>query len=259
MGKCRVITKQEIREFKEHGSWRELVALAAEIAADAEKHAGGASMNPLMGGGTRLMLALDHRMSDDVDLFIHDAQWIGFLTPRLNEAFEDRLSGYEEDATWVKLKHQHGEIDFIVSGSLLNRKPECDPTLPFALEPVEEVIAKKLFYRGWTLTARDLFDWKTVSEHPQYRHVPDVLATVLAADRLALLATAVEKLSVLPQAATQWQAIRAADLPALPEAIMWAKAELQSLAEREAWIARERAERRIEASEDRNLGEDKGR
>ena len=53
-----MITKQEIREFKEHGSWRELVALAAEIAADAEKHAGGASMNPLMGGGTRLMLAL---------------------------------------------------------------------------------------------------------------------------------------------------------------------------------------------------------
>ncbi len=174
-------------------------------------------MNPLMGGGTRLMLALDHRMSDDVDLFIHDAQWIGFLTPRRNGAFEGRLSGYEEDATWVKLKHRHGEIDFIVSGSLLNRKPEWDPTLPFALEPVEEVIAKKLFYRGWTLTARDLFDWKTVSEHPQYRHVPDVLAT------------AVEKLSALPQAAKQWQAIRAADRPALPEAIMWARAELQSL------------------------------
>ena len=242
MGKCRVITQQEIRQFKEHGSWREFVALAAEIAADAEKHAGGASMNPLMGGGTRLMLALDHRISDDVDLFIHDAQWIGFLTPRLNEALEDRLSGYEEDATWVKLK---------VSGSLLNRKSECDPTLPFALEPVEEVIAKTLFYRGWTLTARDLFDWKTVSEHPQYRHVQDVLATVLGADRLALLSASVEKLSALPQAATQWQAIRAADLPALPEAIRWARGELQSLAER--------TERRIEAAEDRDLCEHTGR
>lgn len=158
-----MITQHELRQFTEHGWWRDLAALAAEIVAHAEIQAGGASMNPLMGGGTRLMLALHHRISDDVDLFIHDAQWICFLTPRLNGAFEDRLSGYEEDATWVKLKHQHGEIDFVVSGSLLNRKSECDPTLPFALEPVEEVIAKKLFYRGWVLTARDLFDWKTVS------------------------------------------------------------------------------------------------
>ena len=63
------------------------------MVADAERRAAGASMNPLMGGGTRLMLALDHRISDAVELFIHDAQWIGFLTPRLNEAFEDRLSG----------------------------------------------------------------------------------------------------------------------------------------------------------------------
>ena len=143
-----MITQQDIRQFKEHGSWRELVALAAEMVADAERRAGGASMNPLMGGGTRLMLALDHRISDAVELFIHDAQWIGFLTPRLNEAFEDRLSGYEEDATWVKLKHQYGEIDFLVSGSLLNRKSECDPTLPFAFEPVEEVIAKKTLLPG---------------------------------------------------------------------------------------------------------------
>ena len=55
-----------------------------------------------------------------------------------------------------------------MSGSLLNRKSECAPTLPFALEPIEEVIAKKLFYWSWALTARDLFEWKTVSEHPKY-------------------------------------------------------------------------------------------
>ena len=83
-----------------------------------------------------------------------------------------------------------------------------------------------------------------MSEHPKYRHVRDVLATVLAADRLALLFASVEKLSVLPQAATQWQAIRAVDLPALPEAILWARAELQSLAER--------ADRRMEAAEIRH-------
>ncbi len=117
-----MITQQEILQFKAHGSWRERVALAAEIAADAERHAGGASMNPLMGGGTRLMLPLD---------------------------------------------------------------------------------------------------------------------------RLALLFASVEKLSVLPQAATQWQAIRVVDPPALPEAIVWAKAELQFLAER--------VDRRMEAAEIRHL------
>ncbi len=187
-------------------------------------------MNPLIGGGTRIMLAIEHRISDDIDLFVHDAQWIGFLTPRLNDKFEDRLSGYEEDATSIKLKHPDGEIDFIVSGSLLNRRPEHDPTSLFALEPVEEVIAKKLFYRGWALTARDLFDWKAVSEHPRYRHIPDVIAPVLTADRRALLAASIEKLSLLPEASKQWKAIRAAAPIPLSDAIAWAKIEIQTMA-----------------------------
>ena len=186
-------------------------------------------MNPLLGGGTRIMLAIEHRISQDVDLFVHDAQWIGFLTPRLNDKFEDRLNGYEEDATWVKLKHQDGEIDFIVGGSLLNRESEYDQTVPFALESVEEVIAKKLFYRGWALTARDLFDWKVVSEHPRYRHIPDVIKSVLTPDRLALLATSVEKLSVLPEAKKQWDGIRAAASVSLADAIAWASAEIKSM------------------------------
>ncbi len=222
-------THQEIQDFKDHGPWRALVALAADMAADAERRAGGVHMNPLIGGGTRIMLAIEHRISDDVDLFVHDAQWIGFLTPRLNEKFDDRLSGYEEDATWIKLKHRDGEIDFIVSGSLLDRKPDCDPALPFALEPVEEVIAKKLFYRGWALTARDLFDWKAVSEHPRYRHIPDVIAAVLTADRRALLAASIEKLSLLPEATRQWEGIRAAALVPLSDALAWAQAEIQAM------------------------------
>lgn len=224
---------EEIRNFKDHGSWRALIALAAEIVADAEHRAAGVRMNPLLGGGTRIMLAIEHRISRDVDLFVHDAQWIGFLTPRLNDRFEDRLNGYEEDATWVKLKHRDGEIDFIVGGSLLNREAESDPTVPFALESVEEVIAKKLFYRGWALTARDLFDWKTVSEHPRYRHVPDVLKSVLTSDRRALLAASVEKLSLLPEAKKQWDGIRAAARVSLSDATAWARAEIESMEARE--------------------------
>lgn len=222
-------TAQEVRDFKDHGSWRTLIALAAEMVADAERRAAGVRMTPLLGGGTRIMLAIEHRISQDVGLFVHDAQWIGFLTPRLNGEFEDRLSGYEEDATWVKLKHQDGEIDFIVGGSLLNREPEFDHTVPFALESVEEVIAKKLFYWGWALTARDLFDWKVVSEHPRYRHIPDVIKSVLTPDRGALLAASIEKLSVLPEAKKQWDGIRAAASVSLADAIAWARAEIESM------------------------------
>lgn len=38
------------------------------------------------GGGTRLALLLDHRVSYDLDLFVTDAQAIGYLSPRLNDA-----------------------------------------------------------------------------------------------------------------------------------------------------------------------------
>lgn len=95
--------QEEIRHFRERGSWRTLLALAQEMTADAERHAGGVKLNAQLGGGTRLMLALNHRISNDIDLFIRDPQWIGFLTPRLNDRFERDLQGYEEDATCLKL------------------------------------------------------------------------------------------------------------------------------------------------------------
>lgn len=219
-------TIEDVLKFRENGPWRDLVALAVDMVADAERHAGDV-MAPLLGGGTRIMLAIGHRISHDVDLFIHDAQWIGYLTPRLNDKFEDQITGYEEDATWVKLKRRDGEVDFIVAGSLLNQPPEKDPALPFALESVEEVIAKKLFYRGWSLTARDLFDWKAVSEHPRYGHLRGLLAAVLPLDRRILLTSSLEKLASLPAAAAQWEAIRAPSRIPLSDAVAWAQDELR--------------------------------
>ncbi len=56
------------------------VAVQTRLVEDVSRTAGFA-LHPLLGGGTRLMLSLHHRLSDDIDLFIRDPQWIGYLTP----------------------------------------------------------------------------------------------------------------------------------------------------------------------------------
>lgn len=112
---------------------------------------------------------------------------------------------------------------------MLNREPESDPTIPFALEPVEEVIAKKLFCGGWALTARDLFDWKAVSGHPRYRQMREVAKGVLIPDRRALLAASIEKLSVLPEAKKQWEGLRATATVLLSAAVACARAGIESM------------------------------
>ncbi|CQR26456.1 hypothetical protein THICB1_10199 [Thiomonas arsenitoxydans] len=178
-------TRDDVSQFKASGPWRELARAAAEMVADAEQRA-GSKMDPKLGGGTRLMLAFEHRISDDIDLFIRDPQWIGYLTPRLNDRFESVMTGYEESATALKLRLPAGEIDFIVSMSLLGLPDEhaSDVEVPFALEPVDEVLAKKLFYRGWALTPRDLFDWRAVVAHSAAGHVAKSMQVFLPGDRL---------------------------------------------------------------------------
>lgn len=121
-------------------------------------------MRPVLGGGTRLMLALEHRMSDDIDLFIDSPQWLGYLTPRLTDVMPAQCEEYTEGAAFLKFRFPHGEIDFIVGLPLLGLPPESDPRCALPLEPAEEVLAKKLFYRGWALTPRDLLDWHAVGQ-----------------------------------------------------------------------------------------------
>ncbi|MGH7105156.1 MAG: nucleotidyl transferase AbiEii/AbiGii toxin family protein [Acetobacteraceae bacterium] len=221
--------QDEIRRFREQGSWRSLLALAQEMVTDAERHSGGVALSPQLGGGTRLMLALDHRISNDIDLFIRDPQWIGFLTPRLNDRFESQLKGYEEDATWLKLRHPQGEIDFIVGMSLLGLPGESDPTVPFPLEPVAEVIAKKLFYRGWELTPRDLFDWKSVCEDPRYANVPALMRNLLGEDKRSSIEAALKNSAVSQTAAARWNAIQAAEKSSLQEAVAWGMRQLEEM------------------------------
>lgn len=215
------ITERDVIEYRQSGSWRKLEQLAASIVAEAEVRAGGSS-HPLLGGGTRLMLALNHRISDDIDLFIRDPQWIGYLSPRLNSRLESLIPDYEEAASSLKLRLPEGEIDFIVAMSLLDLPEEKTPDTCFALEPVGEVLAKKLFYRGWALTPRDLFDWWSI-ETKCPAAVPEQRIAALLMKKHLVIDTALTAMLESSRAADLWEAVRAPNRPDFRQTALWAR------------------------------------
>ena len=218
-------TIADIKNHKASGAWRTLEALALAIVNDASKNA-KSDFKPVLGGGTRLMLSMEHRISDDIDLFIRDPQWIGYLTPRLNDRFEDVINGYDEGATSLKFRFPQGEIDFIVSMSLLGLPNEISADCAFALEPVAEVLAKKLFYRGWALTPRDLFDWRMIETTlpPTETHAPQI--GNLVAGRIDEIHAALTAMDSSAKAQLVWGGIRTPELPDFHESIQWAQARL---------------------------------
>ena len=64
--------------------WKGLLSMALDILEDLEAPGLGAP-EIAMGGGTVLMMRMHHRLSNDIGLFLHDAQWLARLTPRLND------------------------------------------------------------------------------------------------------------------------------------------------------------------------------
>lgn len=115
------------------------------------------------GGGTALMLQIDHRESFDVDIFVDDPQVLPYLNPQTQEFTLDvNPDAYSFDGTHaLKIVFDSiGEIDFIVASNLtlepvkktLIRGQKVD------LETPAEIIAKKIFYRGASMQPRDMFD-----------------------------------------------------------------------------------------------------
>ncbi len=224
-----LIDRVRLDEHLLNGSWRSLEALALKIVADAQKRA-GVPFSPRLGGGTRLMLSLRHRISDDIDLFIRDPQWIGYITPRLNDAFEHEIDDYEEASAFVKFKRREGEIDFIVAMSLLDLEDEHSPLTPFVLEPMAEVLAKKLFYRGWALTARDLYDWWAI-ETLAPGEVPFAEMGALLRLRRSQIEAALKALTKSSPARQQWDHLAVAQRPDLADVAAWADRQLSMYVE----------------------------
>ncbi|MGY8709977.1 nucleotidyl transferase AbiEii/AbiGii toxin family protein [Bradyrhizobium sp. 18BD] len=76
------------------------------------------------GGGTAMMLQIDHRISHDVDIFLPDPQALPFLDPQKHAFdFEVRPADYGGDgARSLKLGFEFGEIDFIVAPPLTSSR-----------------------------------------------------------------------------------------------------------------------------------------
>ncbi len=112
------------------------------------------------------MLRHRHRRSRDIDIFVPDPQVLGHVSPRLSDVAGKVSMDYLEGAGHVKLVRAEGEIDFIAAPNLTAH--------PFDLwriagrevrvETAAEIMAKKLWHRGDSVTARDVFDFSLVIE-----------------------------------------------------------------------------------------------
>jgi hypothetical protein len=148
------------------------------------------------GGGTAMMLQIDHRESRDVDIFLHDAQQLPFLDPQKRDfEFEIQPTAYEGDGARVlKLVFEDiGEIDFIVAQTLTS-----SPTTPTSvegetvlLETIPEIITKKIYHRGSSITPRDIFDIAAAGEQHEDSIIKElrsyrdqVIRTLTAIDNL---------------------------------------------------------------------------
>jgi hypothetical protein len=148
------------------------------------------------GGGTAMMLQIDHRESHDIDIFLPDPQFLAYLDPQKRDfEFDVRPTEYDGDGTkFLKLAFDEiGQIDFIV-GPSMTPSPTTRRTIEgetVDLENVPEIITKKVYHRGTNIRPRDIFDIAAAAEaHADsvveaLRSRPiEVAKTLLALDRL---------------------------------------------------------------------------
>ena len=131
-----------------------------------------------LGGGTVLMFHYQHRLSKDIDIFITDPQFLGYINPKLGGPAERLTTEYQEASHFMKLYLPEGEIDFVVTTPLTHNPFSSHEVLGrnIQLETPIEIVAKKMWHRGDNATARDLFDLALVIEHEAdgLRRYPDI-------------------------------------------------------------------------------------
>lgn len=146
------------------GVWQQLFPHALRLMDDLERQLDAPKWT--FGGGTVLMLRIGHRQSKDIDLFVPDPQYLGYLTPRLSDVAEDITSDYEESAEYLKLYLPQGEIDIVVGSPLTAKAHDAvvHGSRVLRIETCAEIIAKKMWHRGDQGKARDLFDLCAVAD-----------------------------------------------------------------------------------------------
>jgi hypothetical protein len=158
--------------------WDELFDISISVISQASNLVGHQFLWSF-GGGTALMLQINHRESHDIDLFLDDPQVLPYLNPATQGYQVTRQpDDYQTDgAQVIKLMFAGvGEIDFIVSADITDA-PSVETEIRGKLVNLEtpaEIVAKKVFYRGARLQPRDMFDIAAVAEAcgPDYLIAP---------------------------------------------------------------------------------------
>ena len=146
------------------GIWQRLFPSALALMTHLENQVPGTTWT--FGGGTVLMLRIAHRHSKDIDLFVPNPQYLGFVNPRLSDVAADVSSDYEEATEFVKLFLPDGEIDIVAGGTLTDRAFDLVDYdgRQLRVETSAEIIAKKMWHRGDRAKGRDLFDLCAVAD-----------------------------------------------------------------------------------------------
>jgi hypothetical protein len=110
------------RQVINRDSWQQILASAVSIFDDLKSRKLDLPYL-VLGGGTVLMFRFEHRLSRDVDFFMRDVQWLGYITPRLNDVVAAMVEGYEEQANSLKLVLPAGDIDFVAASTVTNFEP----------------------------------------------------------------------------------------------------------------------------------------
>lgn len=201
-------------------NWGALVTALMEVISDV-RHRHGDRFRPKLAGGARLVLELRHRGTVGMDLVLGDAEYMSWVSPRRNPFIRLKALDHDEmgDRIWILLPE--GELSFRVRRSLLGLPDQRSPFIDLPLEPVAEVIAKKLFYACAALTVADLYDlWSAEMKlggivstglirllQPRCKDIDGALARLTRSDRSRI----------------EWQRMVSAEAIDLDAAIVWAK------------------------------------
>jgi hypothetical protein len=150
------------------GPWQSLFDKAMQIL-DQLENQGHVIPFWSLGGGTVLMFYFDHRKSKDIDIFIRDPQLIAYLNPDRNDFVEGLVHHYYDNTDSIKLQLEEGDIDFVATEPLTENYCTLETIRgrEIRLETPVEIVAKKMYYRGMTAYARDLFDLALVIEREE--------------------------------------------------------------------------------------------
>lgn len=176
--------------------WETLFQRALELI-DSARESGAPLDDWSFGGGTVLMRRHHHRLSKDIDIFIPDPQFLGYLSPRLSAKAEAMTNHYDEHGNSLKLYFPEGEIDFVASAPLTQNPVVAEVLFgrKVQVEMSTEIVAKKVWHRGADFAARDIFDLAMVAEKepgaleaikPVLRDRRDVVLQRVAAHEAAL-------------------------------------------------------------------------